>query len=231
LADEVAGSRFDGQLINLPETNGNYTVCVDPTSLPAGTTVSACTGFSIDDINQFANIDFTLYGDICTPPPSTGPCWLTGGGTVFKVKGQPQFSYGGVVNPGCSPIAAGGGNWNVVNHANNLHFQGQQITVDACGGSSTKSPAVNVNTIDFHGTGILSGIGGNALATKPVCFIAHAEDHAESGSGKDLLYLNVYDCDTGASLMLISTDPANPLNSAPVAISTGNLQIHTSSCQ
>src|SRR5438309_4486662 len=36
---------------------------------------------------------------------------LTGGGTIKGGKGQPLHSFGGVVNPGCSPTAAGGGNW------------------------------------------------------------------------------------------------------------------------
>ena len=128
------------------------------------------------------------------------------------------------------PTAAGGGNWNVVDHLQGLHFQGQNITVIACGGVPTKSPKVDVNTIDFGGTGIIEGVAGNPQAKIPVCFIAHAEDHHESGAGKDSLYLEVFDCATGVSLMLISTDSANPLDVAPVLVSTGNLQIHTTGC-
>ena len=103
---------------------------------------------------------------------------------MFKVKGQPQFSYGGVVNPGCSPIAAGGGNWNVVDHAQGLHFQGQNITVTDCTGVPTKSPKVTVNVIDFTGTGILVGVGGNTAPKIPVCFTAEAIDNSEPGAGK-----------------------------------------------
>jgi hypothetical protein len=218
-------------LIELPDTDGTYTICVDPSSLPAGTSVSGCTTFSVDSNDEFANVDFTLSGDICTPPPGNGPCWLTGGGTVFKTKGQPQFSYGGVVNPGCSPIAAGGGNWNVVDHAQGLHFKGQNITVVNCSGVPTKSPKVTVNVIDFTGTGILVGVAGNPAASRPVCFTAEAIDNSEPGAGKDALYLRVYDCNTGETLMLISNDNANPLDVAPATISTGNLQIHQSSCK
>ena len=58
----------------------------------------------------------------------------------------------------------------------------------------------------------------------------NAIDNGEPGGGKDALYLRVYDCNTGTILMLISTDAANPLDVAPVTISTGNLQIHTSAC-
>ncbi len=56
--------------------------------------------------------------------PAGAWCWLTGGGTVDKSKGVPHFSFGGVVNPGCSPTAAGGGNWNVVDHFLQIHTSG-----------------------------------------------------------------------------------------------------------
>ncbi len=214
-------------LIDLPATADTYTICVDKSSLPVGASVGGkgCQKFSVDDNNEFVEVDFTLGGDFCTPPPPQGPCWLTGGGTIGKTKGVADYSFGGVVNPGCSPTAAGGGNWNVVDHLQDLHFQGQLITVDMCGGSPTSSPKVDVNTIDFHGTGILTGVAGNPMPEQAVCFIGHAEDHHEPGAGKDLLCLKVYDCNSEAILMLIST-----MSGGPVPISTGNLQIHTSSC-
>lgn len=217
-------------VLELPDTAGSYTICADAGTLPAGASVSGCVKFSVDDNNEFANVDFTLSGPFCASPPPQGLCWLTGGGTIGKTKGQSNFSFGGVVNPGCSPTAAGGGNWNVVDHLAGLHFKGLDITVIACGGSSDKAPPVKVNTIDFRGTGTLTGIGGNPLATTAVCFLGHAEDHGEPGGGKDRLYLDVFDCSTGATLLLISSDPANPLDVAPVDISTGNLQIHTTGC-
>jgi hypothetical protein len=54
----------------------------------------------------------------------------TGGGTVDKTKNVPNYSFGGVVYPGCSPKAADGGNWNVVDHYTGL----QHIIVDSCSG-------------------------------------------------------------------------------------------------
>ncbi len=231
--DGVGSTTTDGggaYIIDLPTAAATYTICVDPNSLPAGTTVGGCQTFSVDWNNLFGDVDFTLSGSICSTNPTPGLCWLTGGGTIGKTKGQPDYSYGGVVNPGCSPTAAGGGNWNVVDHLQGLHFKGQNITVLACGGVPTLSPKVDVNTIDFAGTGILEGVEGNPQPVIPVCFIAHAEDHHEPGAGKDSLYLDVMDCTTGVTLMLISTDAANPADVAPVLISTGNLQIHTSSC-
>jgi len=149
---------------------------------------------------------------------------LTGGGTIGKTKGVANYSFGGVVYPGCSPRAADGGNWNVVDHALGLHFQGKQIIVDDCSGVSTRSPRVNVNIIDFHGTGTLVGIAGNPQAKIDVSFVGRAVDNLESGGGNDLLYLSVTDANNNV-VMLIGASAADP-----VVISTGNLQIHTSSC-
>ena len=134
-----------------------------------------------------------------------------------------NYSFGGVVYPGCSPKAAEGGNWNVVDHNNGLHFQGQQIVVDSCSGVPTKSPKVNVNIIDFHGTGILSGIGGNPAETVAVTFVGRGVDNNEPGHGNDQLYLRVT---IGSSTVLLIGNSA----ADPATISTGNLQIHTSSC-
>jgi hypothetical protein len=145
---------------------------------------------------------------------------MTGGGTIGTGKGTPTYSFGGVVYPGCSSKAADGGNWNVTFHAAGLHFQGQSIIVDGCSGSPTSSPKVPVNVINFHGTGILSGIGGNPDATIPVSFVGQVTDNHDGGAGADTIYLNI---NNG---LLTIDDGAG----GPVLISTGNLQIHTSSC-
>src|SRR5258708_2346466 len=73
-------------LIDLPDSPGTYTVCVDASSLPAGVTVSGCATFSVDDNTPYATVDFTLNGSFCGTPPSVGPYWLTGGGTIGKTK-------------------------------------------------------------------------------------------------------------------------------------------------
>jgi hypothetical protein len=180
--------------------------------------------------------DFTLNNaGLCPiPSPVTGQCWLTGGGTIGTGNGQPTYSYGGVVNPGCSPTAAGGGNWNVVDHADALHFKGLNIQVVTCGNvpgypPGSKSPKTPFNYIDFIGVGTLKGIEGNSADFGTVLFSARAEDHSEGGKGSDRLYLRVYD-GSGNTLLLISTDTANPLDVAPVTVTTGNLQLHVSSC-
>jgi hypothetical protein len=200
-----------------------YTVCVDESTLPAGASIKKpCQTVTILSLAP-PILEFVLEGDFCGEIPPPGPCWLTGGGTVNKSRGVPNYSFGGVVYPGCSPKAADGGNWNVVDHNTGLHFQGQQIIVDSCSGVSTRSPRVNVNIIDFHGTGIIGGIGGNPDATIPVTFVGRAIDNLESGSGADKLYVRV---NNGAIVVLqIGNSAADP-----ATISTGNLQIHTTSC-
>ena len=203
--------------------SGIYTVCVDASTLPAGATLTPlCQKIKVDD-EATPVVEFVLGGDFCSTPPCSGPCWLTGGGTVGKTKGVANYSFGGVVYPGCSPKAADGGNWNVVDHFTGLHFQGQQIIVDSCSGIATKSPKVNVNIIDFHGVGILSGIAGNPDQTIAVSFVGRAVDNREPGGGNDLLYLNVSDGSTTAMQIGNTADD-------PAIISTGNLQIHTTSC-
>jgi len=200
-----------------------YTVCIDESTLPAGASIKKpCQIVTI--LSQAPpSLDFVLEGDFCGETPPQGECWLTGGGQVYKTKGVGNFSFGGVVYPGCSPEAAGGGNWNVVDHFTGLHFKGLDIIVDSCSGVHTRSPKVDVNIIDFHGTGIIGGIGGNPEATIPVTFVGRAIDNQESGGGSDRLYIRV---NNGAIVMLqIGNSAADP-----ATISTGNLQIHTSSC-
>lgn len=209
--------------IAVPYIGSTYTVCVDTTTLPAGASLkTACQSVKVTS-DAPPVIGFTLGGDICSTPPPPGPCWLTGGGTIGKIKGVANYSFGGVVYPGCSPKAADGGNWNVVDHFAGLHFQGQQIIVDDCSGVSTRSPRVNVNIIDFHGTGIVAGISGNATEKTAVTFVGRAIDNLESGGGSDMLYLRVSNGST--TVMQIGASAADP-----TVISTGNLQIHTTSC-
>jgi hypothetical protein len=84
--------------------------------------------------------------------------------------------------------------------------------------------------IDFKGTGTINGVSGNPFPKTDVKFVARAIDNSEGGAGKDQLYLWVQDAATDATLLLISTDPTHPANIAPKTITTGNLQIHQTSC-
>jgi hypothetical protein len=202
---------------------GTYTLCVDESTLPAGAKLNPnCQKIKVltEDTTY---VDVALTGTFCGTTPPPGPCWMTGGGTIGPGK-TPNFSYGGVVYPGCSPKAAEGGNWNVIDHVNNLHFQGQAIVVDSCSGDGTSSPAVTVRTIDFHGTGLLSANGGNPAENAPCTFVARVTDNHDGGKGADQLYLRV--TVGGSTVLLIGTSAA-----VPATVSTGNLQIHQTSCK
>ena len=203
---------------------GNYTVCVDPLSLPAGATLNPlCQRIKVES-DAPPTVNFDLGGDFCSTPPPPGPCWLTGGGTIAKTKGTPNYSFGGVVYPGCSPKAADGGNWNVVDHFTGLHFQGQRIIVDSCSGVPTSSPKVTVNVIDFHGEGVVSqnGVLVDDADKVDVTFEGRCIDNKEGGAGADMIYLKVM---IGSTVVMQIGSAA-----APVFITTGNLQIHQTSC-
>jgi hypothetical protein len=224
--------------IDLPDQAFKGKIYLDTSTGTSGLSLkgSSFQQFSVDEVNMFVLVNFVVTGPSCScvVPPA---CWLTGGGTISDGLASPHYSFGGVVYPGCSPRAAGGGNWNVVDHLAGLHFKGLDIIVDDCCGVPTSSPPVNVNKIDFHGTGIIGGIEGNPFPVTCVTFVGHAEDWAESGAGADVLYIVVTPCGGGAPLLTITggagtacPNSVSPFANNGVFLSTGNLQIHTSGC-
>jgi len=202
----------------------------------------------------------------CVIPKCETPeaCWLTGGGVKFepivgarlatanKGNNGPVISMGGNVNPGCSPTAGDGGNWNIIDHQAKLHFQGRHIEVVECGNipesirpPGSDSPKTPFNYIEFKGTGIMKGIGGNKADYGDVCFYARAEDRNEPGSKEtlgpaliDRFWIRVDDC-SGNELYRFGNDVPNPDTicgddaftcTDTIAITGGNLQLHISSC-
>jgi hypothetical protein len=169
-------------------------------------------------------------------------CWLTGGGQSYDASGH-LHSYGGVVNPGCSPTAAAGGNWNDVDLTSGAHFQGQSIVVDQCGNVTgippgSDSPKTPFNFIEFHGTGtyVATRILGRPVA---VSFFGHYEDRREPGSlgqpdsvKKDRYFLRVFTnpADPFGSTVLLVDGDKNSATVDPVAILHGNLQLHITGC-
>jgi hypothetical protein len=170
-------------------------------------------------------------------------CWLTGGGAKFSnilgmnvAEKGPQHSFGGNVNPGCSPTAGDGGSWNHVAHNLKLHFHGQAIRVIRCGNvpgipEGSESPVTPYNFIEFEGVGTLTGISGNKVDYGEVNFWARAEDRNEPGGNGakdgmliDRYYIRVWDS-LGVNRLLVDNGAG-----APVPITDGNLQIHVSSC-
>jgi hypothetical protein len=202
-----------------------------------------------DDVHS-NRTDWLIDSEICRPADQAA-CWLTGGGVKFEpllklnlASHGPSTSFGGNVNPGCSPTAGEGGQWNHVAHSEKLHFQGFAIQVVRCGNvpgiePGSESPVTPFNFIEYQGTGRLKGLKGNKIGTLDVYFFARAEDRNEPGSrgakdGADIdrYFLHVY------------TDPGDPLGSTkllfdidgdastvdPKTITGGNLQLHISSC-
>jgi len=216
---QVCGETDSNGFVGLiPTVFGTYHVCVG-SGLPVGAILSQ----PCQDVD-FAGIDipveFDLSGPFCAGAPSA--CWETGGGTLDKVKGNVVWTFGGVIYPGCSPTAAGGGNLNIVNHITGLHFKGTDFVVDDCRGVSTKSPKVTVNIIDWHGVGYVSG--DDESSRTPVSFVGTFRDAKDSGSSADGLYIRVLDSSNNLVFQIGGGPDDLDL------LTTGNVQIHQSSC-
>lgn len=205
----------------VPYAGGIYHVCVDTNTLPPGAIlVDACQDIDFEGVD--IPVEFDLGGSFCESAPAPSACWETGGGTFLKVKGQPVWTFGGVIYPGCSAEAAGGGNLNIVNHVTGLHFKGTDFVVDDCRGIPTSSPKVKVNIIDWHGVGYVSG--ADESKKTPVTFVGTFRDAKESGANADGLYIKVLDLNNKLVLQIGGGPDDLQL------LTTGNVQIHQSSC-
>lgn len=225
-----------GYLVYLPGY-GTYTASLDLSGLPGSWEVIS-PGASVTFTGEFVTQDWVIDGPAC----HQAACWLTGGGAKFSTltgttmaEHGPQVSMGGNVNPGCSPIAGDGGQWNHVDHGNKLFFHGDAIVVDDCGPifeGGSDSPDTPYNYIEFHGTGTLKGLPGSKFGTKTdVCFTGRAEDRNEPGSSgqrdgayKDRYFISITDC-AGFEYLSLEDEAGGP-----ITITDGNLQIHVSSC-
>jgi len=239
--------------ISLPDVPGCYTLSA---SLGAGESVITPAGNSFAFCASDGNSEFGQDFVISSPACANEGCWLTGGGAKFStitdtflgssnnLKKNKLFNWGGNVNPGCSPTAGQGGQWNLLDAVQKLHFHGTAIQVVRCGNvdgipPGSTSPATPFNFIEYTGTGNVKGIQGNKTDLPLVYFFARAEDRNEPGSngqsdgaGKDRLFVNVYTNPAdpvGSSIILVDMD-GDPSTVDPLIISDGNLQIHVSSC-
>jgi len=232
----------------LPTAVGQYHLTIDLG--PSETVVSPAAGFY--DL-QVVTVPTEFVRDwvIASPSCAQEGCWLTGGGAKFSqitdtylAETNRKHSFGGNVNPGCSPTAGQGGQWNDISDDQKLHFQGFAMHVVRCGNvdgipPGSTSPVTPYNFIEFEGTGRVQGIKGNKADYPDVFFFARCEDRNEPGSngmrdgdGKDRYFLNVFTNEAdpvGSSIILVDMD-GNPATVDPVTITDGNLQIHVSSC-
>ena len=88
IAGSITGCAFTDSLgiaiIDVPAL-GDYNVCVDETTLPAGAKLNPnCQKISVVTTDT-TFVDIELTGDFCEATPPPGPCWMTGGGTVGGV--------------------------------------------------------------------------------------------------------------------------------------------------
>jgi hypothetical protein len=244
-AEEPGVTDIDGKYLLWLPGCGDFTATLDVSAVdPAGSVVGpASVTFTTPDSDSPTIIDWVAAVAGCDAPKA---CWLTGGGAKFNptlgfpvAERGPRVSFGGNVNPSCSPEPGEGGQWGHVDHDLKLHFQGTAIVVDDCGNvdgipPGSTSPVTPYNYIEYHGTGRLTGIGGNKYPRTDVCFVARAEDRNEPGSTgqrdgayKDRYFIRVFNCVTNQELLVLEQTAGV---GDPITITDGNMQIHISSC-
>lgn len=243
-----ASGHYDIGLSDLPD---NYRITLDAASLPADAVILIPAGgelvFATTAATSSAHVDWLVQSASCQP----GQCWLTGGGTQYDgftdsylaEKGT-KTTFGGNVHPGCSATAGAGGNWNNIDRAKKLHFHGTTIPTVSCGNvpdypPGSSSPKTPFNYIEYTGTGWVKGIHGNKADYPLVYFFARAEDRnepgsngAKAGSNIDRYFLRVYtnQADPIGSTLIFVDNSGGGSEIDPTTITTGNLQIHVSSC-
>ncbi len=241
----------DGEgVYKLPVAPGDYTVTIDTSTLPAGAVVqypasgtyNVTVAAGSKDRRDFI-VDDASCGD-------TGTCWMTAGGVKFEAimgtdaaQAGPKDSFGGNVNPSCSPEPGDGGQWNHIAHSQKLHFLGTTIRVVRCGNVTgidpgSESPVTPFNFIEFEGEGTLSGIKGNKFPKTDVSFFARVEDHNEPGNDKaaegedvDRYFLHVFEGGGSGTTHLLIDEDGDAGTVDPLTITGGNLQLHFSSCE
>ena len=176
---------------------------------------------------------------------TTAKCWFTGGGQSTDGAGN-LHSYGGVVYPGCSPTAAGGGNWNDLNHNTGVHLKGLTLHVEKCDNlpapfpPGSSSPKTGVNYIEFNGHGYVTGLNNGNKRTE-VVFWGHYEDRHEPGNSKSQPNVDLRDryffvAFAGSTpVAVISNDGSTDTTTSnalahAVIITHGNMQIHQTGC-
>lgn len=215
-----------------------YIETVGPATLPAGSTIllplplaSMTNGTPLYLINfaaDFTNLVFTSgtgdssTGDWLINDPecgvSAGTCKvlgsarIAGGGRGDHSTADHEF--GGMIVSGSPPL----GKWKDVSHNLRLIFESTSVQSVICGNG----------TIDFSGSGTLKGTGPMNHAESEVSFTAHVENPTLQPKNKRAIgyYLRVFAAD-GTTLELVSTDPANPADVAPVPITSSELRVQT----
>lgn len=236
--------------IALPIDGGTFTATavldVDETVVfPA----SGAYNFTTSPNDPYLYLNWVIASPTCSKPE--GLCWLTAGGArISNITGEPvaedtrRWSFGGNVYPGCSATAGLGGQWNLIDDLQKLHFQAFSCHVERCGNvdgipPGSDSPVTPFNFIEWTGVGRIQGIRGNKVKIEPAYCWARCEDRNEPGSSgqrdgalKDRFYIQVFTNPldpNGSTIMLIDGNGV-AADKDPVPITDGNLQLHISSC-
>jgi hypothetical protein len=217
---------FDPLALRLDPLSQTYVETLDTNTLPAGSTIisplpivtqSPTNAYYIDYLPDFINVGFnsgigaTTNGDWLINNPdcqaqSVGSCSLSGSGVIKGGKGKNgKQSFGG-------KVSSSGGRW--THTTKTMQFKSTSIDTVDCSGN---------NGITFSGTGILNTGKGKKKTSVTVSFTAFVQDNGKGKKNRDQYYINISDGDT--TLLLVSTDPADPTDVAPVTISSGNLTV------
>lgn len=205
---------------------------LEPASLPDGSTIEiplALTNLTstpayfisfVTTTNQ-TNLVFTSgggnssTGDWLINNPecgSAGNCEVSGDGRIAGHR-ETDHTFGGTVLSGNPPS----GRWTDTSRSLGLRFKSTAIQSVICGTGS----------IQFSGTGILRGERSRDVENS-VLFTAEVEDLSVGNGRKtrtvEAYYFRVYTAD-GTTLELVSTDPADPTDIAPVPATVGHLII------
>lgn len=226
---------FSIQIPNPTASPQVFVETLDPTSLPDGSTIvipvaitnlTATPAYFISFVtttNQ-TNLVFTSgtgnssTGDWLTASPecgSAGNCKLSGSARINSLR-EVEHNFSGTIISGNPPS----GRWRDTSHTLNLEFQSTAIQSVICGTGS----------VEFTGTGILRSISGGQVRVidNSVLFTAEIQNLSVGNGSRTknvtAYYLDVTTAD-GTTLELVSTDPADPTDIAPMPVSLGHFKI------
>ena len=231
--------------IDLPPVADSYVEFIHPLTLPAGSTAvlpaSGAISFSVSaSTSNFFGGNFLIANPACVqgstnqppPPPQTNnTCCLAAKASIIGTgtARSPQFTISATVSPGCRCDREDSGQFTIVANGVKLQLKGEVAEIISCSELVDASSGALIHAIDVQGVGTLKGINGCKSNLGLVYFTAHVEDRTAANLA-DVIYLRVYAADN-TTLLLISGDTANPLNIAPIAITSGNLIVGTDCCE
>jgi len=227
--------------LDLPDQPDTYVEYLHPLTLPENSVIVLPPGgtypFTLDNTNQNTfQGSFLLSNSACititdtNPPPPPGTnvnvCCVTASGSIKDSGGVVQHKFAGAVFPPCKANSSQVGVWTDTAVQWGLCLKGKILQVLNCGTfTNTVDDTILVGDfIEFQGSGTLKQ---NGVCTA-VTFFVRLEDFGAPGKNLDRYYLRVTASDNTV-LLLVSADEANPLNVAPVLISSGNVRF--SNCQ